>query len=460
MEEMRRSRYRRQELILYRILILCAMAVVAVFLIKGVVALASDGVKAGAKRLGVNFIQSVYLSISSNENHLFSYVASDKKPQETLFASLAEELPINHYAMHQGKVVLEYEEEEKTEEEDFWYYLADGGIQGGYGLYEDESTVVTDSDLVSEVEDENQELLNSDSEGTLEIHYSKGGVEMLPEYKEALIAAQKGEKLDQQTFSVQGFIKSQYDMNKLLDYDYLISNFYIVDGSTVATQEIFDVDKLLNMDMSIDKTSEGPQILIYHTHATEAYIDSKPGVEADTVVGAGSYLTKLLESYGYVVYHDTTAYDRKPNGEGNRNYAYSTARPSIEKILEENPTIEVVIDLHRDSGPKRVTTINGKDTAKVMLFNGLSRNKSGPIQGLENPNLQSNLAFSLQTALVGRKLYSGFVHRNYLKNYRYNMHLSERAMLIELGTANNTVMEAYNAMEPLANILHQVLSNP
>jgi stage II sporulation protein P len=283
---------------------------------------------------------------------------------------------------------------------------------------------------------------------------------MLPEYKETLTAAQNGEPLSKTAISVGSFIKSQYDMSKLLDYKYLLSNFYIVDSSTAATKSIFDAEKLLNMNMSIKKSDQGPQILIYHTHASEAYIDSKPGVEADTVVGAGTYLTELLEGYGYSVYHDTTAYDRKENGDSNRNFAYSTARPSLEKILKDNPTIKVVIDLHRDSGPKRVTTINGKDTSQIMFFNGLSRNQSGPIQDLENPNQQANLAFSLQTALVGRMLYPGFVHKNYLKNYRYNMHLCERSLLIELGTSNNTVMEAYNAMEPLASILNQVLSNP
>jgi stage II sporulation protein P len=303
--------------------------------------------------------------------------------------------------------------------------------------------------------------MNQDnSSQTLEIQYSMGGVEMLPEYKEALVAAQNGKKLNNEAISVASFIKNQYDMNKLLDYNYLISNFYIVDSSTKATKAIFDAEKLLNMNMSIKKSNKGPQILIYRTHASEAYIDSKSGVEADNVVGAGTYLTELLEGYGYQVYHDTTAYDRKENGDSNRNFAYSTALPSIEKILKENPTIEVVIDLHRDSGPKRVTTLNGKDTAQIMLFNGLSRNQSGPIERLENPNQQANLAFSLQTALVGRKLYSGFVHKNYLKNYRYNMHLCERYLLIELGTVNNTVMEAYNAMEPLASVLNQVLSNP
>lgn len=461
---MRRRRFHPRERMIYLITIILITVIASVIIFNGVVALASDSVRRGVKKIGVSLVQSIYLSASSNENHLFSYTASEETSKDTVFSTLAEGVAINHYAMHQGKFVLDEEEKMELETEEEWIDFAQENMEPTEEdsiLSEDDSTVILDSGLSSLAEEENQAVLSENgSSDTLQIEYTQGGVEMLPEYKEAIKAANNGEKLKEEAISVASFIKSQYDMNKLLDFDYLISHFYVVDSITEATKDIFDSKKLLNMDMSIIKSKKEPQILIYHTHASEAYIDSKPGVEADTVVGTGTYLTELLEGYGYQVYHDTTAYDRKENGESNRNRSYSTALPSIERILNENPTIQVVIDLHRDSGPKRVTTINGKDTAQVMLFNGLSRNQSGPIEGLENPYQQENLAFSLQTALVGRKLYSGFIHKNYLKNYRYNMHLRERSLLIELGTVNNSVMEAYNAMEPLASILNQVLSNP
>ena len=199
---------------------------------------------------------------------------------------------------------------------------------------------------------------------------------------------------------------------------YLINNYYIVDEKTKPVSSVFDTDKLLGKNLTIKKNNTAPQILIYHTHASETYIDSRKGVQEDTVVGPGNYLAELLEEkYGYSVYHDKTAYDMK-NGMDNRNYAYSTALPFIEKILEENPSIQVIIDLHRDGGSKRVATINDKPTAKIMLFNGLCRNPSGPIDRLDNPNLQSNLAFSLQLNLVGRSLFPNLMHRIYLKNYR------------------------------------------
>ncbi|MDD5935568.1 MAG: stage II sporulation protein P [Clostridiales bacterium] len=463
----RRKRLTRKEIAIYRGIFILVIVVASVIIVKGVVALASDGVKNGMKKIGVSMVQSFYLSVSASENHMFSYVAKEETSKDTLFASMAESFSINHYAMHQGKIILE--DDEDTENENYEYEFAEDSALIAQGLnqelaledeeVESEHKIVIDSELSELAEQENRSILNQ-TEDTLVVEYLPGNVEMLPEYKKALEAAKNGETLHSEAISVGNFIKSQYDMNKLMDYKYLVSNYYVVDESTEATKEVFDAKKLLTMNMSIKKNRDVPQILIYHTHASETYIDSKQGVEADTVVGAGTYLAELLTEMGYNVYHDTTAYDRKPDGTGNRNHAYTTALPGIQKILEENPSIEVIIDLHRDSGKKRVTTINGKDTAQIMLFNGLSRNQSGAIDRLENPYQQENLAFSLQTALVGRKLYPGLVVRNYLKNYRYNMHLRERSLLIELGTANNTVMEAYNAMEPLANILNQMLSNP
>ena len=247
-----------------------------------------------------------------------------------------------------------------------------------------------------------------------------------------------------------------YNMEELSDFEFLFENFYTMDKTTTISPEDLNAETLLAKDMRIDKSVEGPQILIYHTHASEGYADSKSGEVMDTVRGPGEALAEYLRGYGYTVYHDMTAYDRK-DGKDNRNQAYSTARPQIEAFLEEHPEVQVVIDLHRDGGAKRVATVNGKKTAQVMLFNGLCRNASGPIDYLENKNLSGNLAFSLQTNLVGRVLYPDLMFRIYLKNYRYNQHFRERCMLIELGTDQNTVEEAYNAMEPLAQILDTVL---
>lgn len=237
----------------------------------------------------------------------------------------------------------------------------------------------------------------------------------------------------------------------------LLEDYYIVDNVTSAAPSLFNAEELLNTDLTVAPDKEKYQILIYHTHASEGFCDSRKGVTEDTVRGPGEKLAECLRAYGYGVYHDMTAYDRK-NGEDNRNYAYSTARPQIEQFLKEHPEVEVIIDLHRDSGAKRTWNYQGEEVAKIMLFNGLCRNANGPMKDLENPNLKQNLAFSLQVNLAGRALYPGMMYKIYLKNYRYNEHFRERYLLVELGTEENTVAQAYGAMPPFAEAIHSVLS--
>ncbi|MDO4554242.1 MAG: stage II sporulation protein P, partial [Lachnospiraceae bacterium] len=159
-------------------------------------------------------------------------------------------------------------------------------------------------------------------------------------------------------------------------------------------------------------------------------------------------------------YHDRSVYDTI-NGVLDRSRAYTYAGNNVVKILKKYPSIEVVIDLHRDAvggNKKLVTTINGKKTAQIMFFNGLSRTaKNGDIGYLQNPNKESNLAFSLQMQLEAAKQFPGFTRKIYLKGYRYNLHLKPRSMLIEAGAQTNTVQEVKNAMEPLAKLLYTVL---
>jgi stage II sporulation protein P len=249
----------------------------------------------------------------------------------------------------------------------------------------------------------------------------------------------------------------EYTMEQLKDINFLVKNFYIVDDSTKVTDTLFDAEKLLGKDMTIKQGNDKPQILIYHTHSQEGYTDSKQGEESDTVVGVGNTLTKILEDeYGYNVIHDKTTYDIV-DGKEDRNVAYNMAEEGLEKILKKYPTIEVVIDLHRDDGSARNVNIDGKKAAQVMLFNGLSRDQNGPITYLENPNLQDNLAFSLQMQLKSKKIYPGLFIRNYLRSYRYNMHVRPKCLLVELGTDENTVESAKNAMKPFAEVLNAVL---
>lgn len=243
---------------------------------------------------------------------------------------------------------------------------------------------------------------------------------------------------------------------KLMDYDYLVQNFYRIDRTTTISSDQLNAAELLAKDLTINTDAGGPVILIYHTHSQEGYADSD-GTEAMTVVGLGDYLATLLqEIYGIPVLHDRGQYDLP-----SRDSAYSKAEPAITQILKDNPSIQVVIDLHRDGvaeGTRLVSQVNGKDTAKIMFFNGLSRTTAnGDISYLPNPYIQDNLAFSLQMQLAAAELYPDFTRPIYLKGYRYNMHLCPKSLLVEVGAQTNTFAEAKNAMEPLAHLLSQVL---
>ena len=145
-----------------------------------------------------------------------------------------------------------------------------------------------------------------------------------------------------------------------------------------------------------------------------------------------------------------------------RDDAYSKAGPAIEQILKENPSIEIVIDLHRDGvaeGTHLLTEVQGKQMASIMFFNGLSRTTSnGDISYLPNPYIQDNLAFSLQMQIAAQEYYPGFSRKIYLKGYRYNLHLCPKSLLVEVGAQTNTVQEVMNAMEPLADIIAKVVS--
>jgi len=249
----------------------------------------------------------------------------------------------------------------------------------------------------------------------------------------------------------------QVDLESLGDYETLIQEFYTIDSNTMAGSDQLDVDKLLAKDMTLTDTGEGPQILIYHTHSQEAFADSVPGDSDTSIVGVGERLARILEQdYGYRVLHHTAVYDTV------RDEAYSQALPDLEQLLSENPSIQVIIDLHRDSvadGTKLAVDLDGRPTARFMFFNGLSRTKkTGKIAYLYNENQDDNLAFSFQMQLKAAEYYPGLTRRIYLKGYRYNMHLRPRCLLVELGAQNNTVEEAMNACDPLAHILDMVLS--
>lgn len=259
-------------------------------------------------------------------------------------------------------------------------------------------------------------------------------------------------------------VPSEMSIEKLRDFDYLLSNFYTVDSATMIGPDQLNADDLLSRSMKIEKQGDAPKILIFHTHSQEAFIDSVEGDTDTTIVGMGKLLAERLNALGIPTIHHPGVYDLI-NGQLDRSAAYEYAEAGVRPILEEHPSIEVVIDLHRDGvgeDTHLVTEVNGKPTAQIMFFNGLSRTKdNGDIAYLPNPYIQDNLAFSLQMKLAAEQMYPGFTRRIFLRGYRYSLHMRPKSLLIEAGAQTNTVEEMRNAMELLAVTLQKVIvENP
>ncbi|MCI9565865.1 MAG: stage II sporulation protein P [Eubacterium sp.] len=251
-----------------------------------------------------------------------------------------------------------------------------------------------------------------------------------------------------------------YTANNIGSFDSVINKFYIITAATSIKESDMPIKAAMNEKFKIKGNNKKPQILIYHTHSQEEFSNSN-GNESTTIIGVGDRLARILEDqFGYNVIHDKSAYDIV-DGKLDRNEAYDQSRVGVKKILDKYPSISLILDIHRDGvneDTRLVTEINGKKTAQVMFFNGMSRFKTtGNIDYLYNPYLYENLALSLQMKVNAEAYYPGFARHNYVNAYKYNLDLCKQSMLIEVGAQTNTYQEVRNAAEPLARLIDIVM---
>ncbi len=265
-----------------------------------------------------------------------------------------------------------------------------------------------------------------------------------------------GDGMDKVLEAAAGIIPKE----KLMDYNYVLNNFYVVPSVTSLRPQVLDLDKISQVDLRIEKNSTVPQILVFHTHSQEKFADSEEN--GMSIVNVGDRLVSLLqEQYGYNVIHLTDEFDMA-GGVLDRSEAYTYANTKLDEVLAQNPSIQVVIDLHRDgvdASKHLVTEIDGKQTARIMLFNGISYTKEqGEIDYLPNPYITENLAMTYKMFLLGKINYPDLFRCIYISGYRYCLHHVPRSMLIEAGAQTNTYEEVYNAMEPLARLIDMELT--
>ncbi len=239
-----------------------------------------------------------------------------------------------------------------------------------------------------------------------------------------------------------------------------------IEGGMVITNNTsyeLDLNSLVSGGTSVKMAPKGPQILIIHTHGSEAYtpdiedgyssVDSFRTEDAEySVVRVGDELASCLKSYGLSVVHDRNFYDY-PSYTG----SYAKSGDAIKKYLEEYPEISVVFDVHRDAiggGDvvyKTIAEDSGKPCSQLMLLVGTGEN------GLEFPNWKENLKFALylQSAVVSK--YPSLSRPIALKKERYNQHLSTGSLILEVGSSGNTLSEALNAVRLFADAVAPAL---
>lgn len=226
-----------------------------------------------------------------------------------------------------------------------------------------------------------------------------------------------------------------------------------------------NIEELLKQkaDLSIQDISK-PTILVYHSHTTESYtlldagyytesLDLRSKDNAKNMVRVGDELVKYLELQGFKVIHDTDIHDENYSG------AYESSRKNIEKYLEEYPSIEITIDVHRDditydnnTKVKPTATINGKKAARMMIIAGA---EYGSVENY--PNWEYNLRFDLAVQNKVEEMYSGLMRPMLFAERKYNMFETKNSFLLEVGTDGNTLDEACYSARLFATALGELL---
>ena len=222
-----------------------------------------------------------------------------------------------------------------------------------------------------------------------------------------------------------------------------------------------DKQALLTRPSALSLSDDGPAVLIVHTHSSEAYT-MEAGFEYQesdalrtldeqySVIRVGDEIADILTEAGISVLHDT-----QPNDYPNYNGAYERMRQTIEGYLAEYPSIQMVLDIHRDAAedadgnPVALTAeADGEACAELMLVVGTDEG------GLSHPDWQENLANALKIQTLLNRSAPGLCRNLNLRTERFNQHETPGSLLVEVGASGNTLAEALRS----ARILGQALA--
>ncbi len=257
---------------------------------------------------------------------------------------------------------------------------------------------------------------------------------------------------------------------KISEYTYkndgVTDKYGLVRVKNVNSKTDINIKKLLGTKADLTVKKEEPAVLIFHTHTTETYEILDRGFYAvghktrsndsgKNMVRVGEEIVKEIEGAGYKVIHDTEIHDGSYNG------AYAHSRKSVEKILKENPSIKVVLDIHRDAIQrsdgtkiKPTATVDGKKAAQIMIISGCQE-EGGPIEGF--PDWKKNLVFAVELQNTLEELFEGITRPLYFSPRKYNMDLTTCSLLVEVGSDANTLDEAVYTGRCLGKAVSKIL---
>lgn len=255
-------------------------------------------------------------------------------------------------------------------------------------------------------------------------------------------------------------IESQYGSSGS-GYD----NFFVRN----TTDYIMNFNQLLSspLGFEMEETAQ-PQVLIIHTHTTEAYLKEDVGYyyegqefrntnDNENILQVGNAIVNRLKKNGIGAVHATEYHDAEAY-----NGSYDRSEQTIYKYMEQYPSIKVVLDIHRDSigydderGKMKPTFVaNGKKAAQIMIMSGYDPYDSYGFAGWED-----NLKFALKIQQSAESMYPGMTRPLYFGDFAYNMFINSGSLLIEVGTEVNTLDEAVYSGELLAEVLTSVLNS-
>ena len=221
-----------------------------------------------------------------------------------------------------------------------------------------------------------------------------------------------------------------------------------------------DVEKLLEQDLQWQLSDGQPAVLIVHTHGSESYTKELGQTYQETaqyrtldehynMVAVGDLLAALLEAAGIRVIHDRQLHDYP-----SYTSSYNNSRKSVKEYLQEYPSIRLVLDLHRDAGENSDGSqfatnaqVDGKDSAQIMFLVGTDES------GNYNPRWRDNLAVAAKLNVLMENINPGITRKTTLRAQRFNQDLAEIALLVEVGSAGNTLQEALTAIPILADAI-------